>query len=239
MPTAPPLKSIIRERLLREHCTSTVEVDKLLSYVRPSLIDDDLLPTLANFTAAYPMFARRLFNVHGVVPGLGSGIGRGEVLLYFLYDEVTLGGTISSIDIHLSGVPFIEVKAAWNRGNGIWADFRLGTDEFTASNRLLNQVVECMLRQEAKGNLIVPGHFGNIPKSLLDKVRKLSPKTMKRAEEDYFKKLFSGKVGSKSFLFFDTKDMLPIYYGKLKREQLQLERFSAGQTKLLFEPEGR
>lgn len=234
MPTARPTKAAIRERLLKEHGT-TLEP---LEHVKPLLIDDDLLPTLANFIAAHPTFARRLFDVHGRVADLGCGIGRGEVLIYFLYDEVTLGGTTSSIDIHLSGVPFFEVKAAWNRGNGIWADFRLGTDEFTASHRLVYQVVELMLRQETKGNIIVPEHFGNIPKTVLDRLRKLAPKAIKQAEDDYFKKLFSGRVGSKKFLFFDTKTALPVYYGKLEREMLYLERFSAGQTKLLFNPTG-
>jgi len=233
MTTAQP-KVVIRERLLREHDTSL----EPLGHVKAVLHDDDLVPTLTNFIAAHPGFARRLFDVHGQVPGLGSGIGKGEVLIFFLYDQVTLGGTSSSIDIHVSGIPYFEVKAAWNRGNGILSDFRLGTDEFTASLKLLTQVVELMLRQETKGNIFMPENLGNIPKLVLDKLRARAPKAMKQAEDDYYKKLFSGKVGSKKFLFFDTKTVLPVYYGKLEREQLLLERFSAGQTKLLFNPEG-
>lgn len=234
MPAAKPTKAVIRKKLLKEHSLT----DAPLEHIQPTLTDDDLVPTLANFIAAHPAFARKLFDVHGQVKGLGSGIGRGEVLVYFLFDDVTLGGTVSSIDIHVSKVPYLEVKSAWNRGNGIWSDFRLGTDEFTASHRFVYQVVELMLRQEAKGNLVVPEHFGNIPKSVLDKVRELAPKAMKQAEEDYFKKLFNGRVGNKKFLFFDTKTVLPVYYGKLERQQLQLERISAGQTKLLFNPTG-
>jgi len=225
-------KVATRKKLLGTHGDEPLSQTKL----RPS--DDDLVPTIANFTAAYPALARKLFDMHGNVPGLGSGIGRGEVLIYFLYDEVTLGGTTSSIDIHVNGVPYFEVKAAWDRGNGIWADFWLGTDEFTACHRFLHQVVHLMLQEESKGNIVMPEHFGNLSKHALDKMRTLMPRAMKRAEEDYFKKLFSGRVGSKKFLFFDTKTMLPVYYGKLERMQLQLERFSAGHTKLIFNPSG-
>jgi hypothetical protein len=99
-------------------------------------------------------------------------------------------------------------------------------------------VVELMLKLEAKGQMSVPEHFGNIPKQMLAEVRKLSPKAMRSMEETYFAKLFSGRVGSKRFLFFDTETTLPVYYGKLEPLQLRLDRFSGGQTKLLFNPMG-
>ena len=103
-----------------------------------------------------------------------------------------------------------------------------------ASHHLLYRVV----KHERKGNTTLPEHFGNIPKSNLDKLRSLSAKAMKTAEEDYFNRLFNGKVGTKRYIFFDIETMLPIYIGRLERMQLQLDRFSMGQTKLLFNPEG-
>lgn len=201
----------------------------------PTLGDDDLVPTITNFIAAYPSLSAKLFDTHGHIPELGSGIGKGELILYFLYDDVTLGGNVSSIDVHVSGIPYLEVKAARRQGD-VWADFRLGTDEFMASHELLVRVVKVLLRLDQRGKVAAPEHLGNIPKSLLDELRRLQPAALAAAEEAYYDKLFKGRVGSKRFLFFDTKTRLPVYYGKLERPMLTLERFSAGQTKLIFNP---
>jgi hypothetical protein len=206
-----------------------------LGYSQATLTDDNLVTTLTNFIAAYPAFSAKLFDINGHIPGLGSGIGKGELLIYFLYDDVTLGGNVSSIDIHVSGIPYLEVKAARRQGQ-LWADFRLGTDEFTASHELLLKVVKLLLRFDQKGLLTIPENLGNVPKSLLDQLRVLTPKVMAGVEEAYYHKLFNGRVGSKRFLFFDTKTRLPVFYGKLDRAMLKLERFSGGETKLLFNP---
>jgi hypothetical protein len=208
-----------------------------LSRTEPILTEPNLLPTVLNFTAAYPSFSRALFERTGLVKPLGTGIGRGEALLYFIYDNVSLGGTTSNIDIYVSGVPYIEVKAVNRRGQ-LWVDLRLGTDEFTASLQLLHGILELMLRQEQKGKLQVPEHYGNIPKSMLDKLKKQCPTPMARLEAEYFARLFNGRAGRKLYLLFDIETMLPIYFGKLEQDQLQLERFSMGQTKLLFNPQG-
>ena len=201
----------------------------------PRLEDRDLVATITNFIASYPSFSKRLFDISGQVEGYGHGIGRGELLIYFIYDDVTLGASTSSIDVHVSGIPYVEVKCARKRQD-VWTDFRLGTDEWTASHHLLGHDVSQVIRLDSKYKLIAPENLGNIPKSMLDKMRRLSPKSMKAAEEAYYERLFGGRIGSKSFLFFDSDTRLPIYYGKLSRPQLSLERFSAGQAKLLFNP---
>lgn len=224
-------KAALRQQLL-ERCGHDASP---LAETQPKLTDDDLVTTLTHFTASYPSFSKRLFNISGQVDGFGHGIGKGELLIYFIYDDVTLGASTSSVDVHCSGIPYIEVKCATKRQD-VWTDFRLGTDEWTASHHLLGHVVSQVLRLDAKSKLIAPENLGNIPKSMLDELRRLSPKTMQSAEDAYFDRLLNGRVGSKRFLFFDSVTRLPIYYGKLSRPQLHLERFSAGQAKLLFDP---
>lgn len=209
--------------------------DSPLAATHARLEDNDLVATVTNFTASYPTFSKRIFNISGQVDGFGHGIGRGELLIYFIYDNVTLGASTSSIDVHVSGIPYVEVKCARKRQD-VWTDFRLGTDEWTASHHLLGHVVSQVIRLDSKNKLVAPENLGNIPKSMLDEIRRLSPKSMKAAEEAYYERLFNGRIGSKRFLFFDSDTRLPIYYGKLARHQLCLERFSAGQAKLLFNP---
>jgi hypothetical protein len=228
---SPTLKQLLRQQLLER-----VKHDNApLRAIKPRLEDSDLVATVTNFTAEFPAFSKKLFNISGQVDGFGHGIGRGELLVYFIYDDVTLGASTSSIDVHVSGIPYVEVKCARKRAD-LWTDFRLGTDEWTASHHLLGHVVQQVIRLDSKDKLIAPENLGNIPKSMLDEVRRLTPKSMKAAEDAYYSKLFSGRIGSKRFLFFDSTTRLPIYYGKLHPEQLFLERFSAGQAKLLFDP---
>lgn len=226
------LKSKLRRYLLER----LGQGEDPLASTLPKLDDETLVTDITHFTAVHPLFSKKLFNISGQVDGFGHGIGRGELLIYFLYDDVTLGASTSSIDVHCSGIPYVEVKVARRRPNGVWTDFRLGTDEWTASHHLLGHVVEQVIRLDAKDKLIAPENLGNIPKSMLDELRRLSPKATRAAEEAYYERLFAGRIGSKRFLFFDSDTRLPIYYGKLKRSQLSLERFSSGQAKLLFDP---
>ena len=225
------VKSSLRRKLLDR----LQHDDAPLASVLPKLEDSDLVATVTNFIASYPSFSKRLFDISGQVDGFGHGIGRGELLVYFIYDDVTLGASTSSIDVHVSGIPYVEVKCARKRQE-VWTDFRLGTDEWTASHHLLGHIVSQVIRLDAKDKLIAPENLGNIPKSMLDEIRRLSPKSIKAAEEAYYERLFNGRIGNKSFLFFDSDTRLPIYYGKLSGSQLALERFSAGQAKLLFNP---
>jgi hypothetical protein len=234
---APPLK-LSKQELRQKWLYQFNKGDQSpLSNTTPTLIDADIVPQIINFMGEYPSFAQQLFLMSGSIDGLGNGIGKGEVLIYFLVDNVTLGGVSSSIDIHVAGIPYLEVKAISRSGEN-WVDLWFGTDEFTASHHLLLTIVQTMLKQEQKGNIVVPEHFGNIPKRTLERLRSLSPKSIKTAEKNYFDKLFSGKVGTKKFIIFDVENALPIYYGHLDRSQLKLERFSMGQTKMIFNPHG-
>lgn len=199
------------------------------------LDESKIIEDIVNFSARFPKLSEKLFDHSGHVQGIGTALGKGELLLYFIYDNVTLGGNSSSIDIHMNGVPYFEVKVA-KKSVDSWVDFRLGADEFVAGHQLLGRVVELALKQEAKGKFVMPENFSNFPKSKLEELRLLNPKAMKIIEELYFERLFTGRVGSKSFLFFDIVTRLPFFYGKLSRSIVELERLSQGQSRLMFNP---
>lgn len=212
----------------------TAGTEEALLWTKP-LVGSNVIEDVVNFSAKFPALSHKLFDYSGTIPEIGTALGKGELLLYFLYDNVTLGGNSSSIDIHINGVPYFEVKVARHQGQA-WVDFRLGTDEFVAGHQLIGRVVELALKAEAKGKFVMPENFGNFSKSKLNELRALSAHAMRTAEEQYFKRLFSGRVGSKFFLFFDIVTRLPFYYGKLSRELVELERLSLGQSRLQFYP---
>lgn len=196
--------------------------------------DDSLLvPTIANFVAAYPSFAKQLFNIHGHVPHLGDRLGRGEVLIYFLFDDIELGGSSSSIDCFIDGAPTFEIKSATKEGEK-YTNFMLGIDEVQASLKYFYRILKLFEKAEKAGKLLIPQNFANISKSKIEALKVACPIAYNRSEEKYYAELLAGPIGSKKFLIFDKETVLPVFYGNFQRSNLKLERISGGLVRLSY-----
>lgn len=227
-------KNEIRRKFLVEHNGGHILP---LSHVKPQLNEDQLVIDLTNFTAHFPRLSRALFDEHGNVDGLGSRLGRGEVLVYFLYDDVELGGSMSSVDIHIKGRPRVEVKCAKRIGEK-YTNFMLGIDEVPASLKFFYRLLKLFEKYDRSGKLMLPENFANISRTKLEELRIITPQEYAELEVKYLHELLSGKVGHKKYLFFDTDLGLPFFFGKFTAEMLKIERISGGLTRLWFSPEG-
>jgi hypothetical protein len=192
------------------------------------------LEKLFNFVGNYPSFSKALFNYHGSVPGLGQRIGRGEVLIWYLYDEVILGGASASTDIYIDGAPIIEVKSARRTGFR-YTNFMLGIDEVEASFKFSYEVLKLFDKNARLGKLKLPTNFANVGKKKLEELKCISSAAYQRAEKKYFEDLIMGPVGQKTYVIFDAQTSLPVYYGKLKEKHLIIDRISGGLTRLSFD----
>jgi hypothetical protein len=78
----------------------------------------DEFPTAAKSLASY---------------GKADGMGPGEALCYFLFDNITLGGKNAPIDLYADGKPFAEVKGG-RKGPGpnVISNFKLSKDSSKA-----------------------------------------------------------------------------------------------------------
>ena len=204
-----------------------------LSATKPKLVEALLMPTIINFIAAHPAFSRELFDLHGHVPSLGSRLGRGEVLIWFIYDDVNLGGSSSTNDVIIDGLPRIEIKCGTKEGER-YHHFMLGIDEVPASLKFFYKLLRLFDKNDQLGKLPLPQNFANISKSKLNALKEVSGAAYKKIEDQYFEDLLSGPVSKKEFLIFDSVTTHPVYFGKLKREQLRLERISGGLTRLSY-----
>lgn len=211
------------------------EDDSPLKWTRPSITLDNLLPTLTNFIANNPTFASKIFEEHGSSKMFGERIGRGEVLIYFIFDDVELGGAKSSTDIIVDGKPFAEVKSARRVGDR-FNSFMLGTDEILPSFNFVQSITKLMLELSAESKFVMPDNPMHVSKNLLDHLRELSPNEVKIAEEIYFERLFDTSIGNKPYLFFDQSTNLPVALNKLDRSKLEIERISSGMTRVSFKP---
>lgn len=201
----------------------------------PHLTSRTLLPGLTNFIASYPSLSRELFDLHGSVRPLGTRLGRGEVLVYFIFDDAELGGCSSKIDVLVNGEPHLEIKCAARSGKR-YHSFFLGIDEVQPSLKLFYKLLKLYERNDKRGKLLLPANFANISKSKLTELQQVSPAAYARALNAYFDDLFETPIADRRYLFFDTATGLPVYHGKLSRKQLQLERVSGGLTRLSFKP---
>lgn len=225
------LKQQFRERLLQQHNNGDMSP---LSHVK-RLDEQTLVTDIINFVASFPRFARHMFDIHGQVHPLGSHLGRGEVLIYFLFDGVTLGGVSSSIDVFVDEVPAFEIKCATREGER-YTHFKLGIDEVQASLQHFYRVLKLFVKAEKHNKLLIPQNFANITKRKIDQLRDAYPVSYRRSEEQYFRDLFAGPIGQKKYLVFDRDTMLPVFFGQFQARHLQIERVSGGLVRLSLIP---
>lgn len=95
----------------------------------------DIKSKINLFVESFPLEAKTLLNMSI------SGFGPGEILLYFLCDNLTLSGFKSQIDASVNGKPFAEVKAVKPSNKPNWYyDFRFGVDASEPNHQFLFEV---------------------------------------------------------------------------------------------------
>lgn len=89
-----------------------------------------------SFTSKYPTIAKQISDLKP------DGVGPGEVLAWFLFDNVTLGGKSSPVDIFIDGKPFAEMKAGSHTKKTNTLDyFKITKDTDPAVSLILNDIL--------------------------------------------------------------------------------------------------
>lgn len=224
-------KDEVRHELL---CTYKQPLSALDFTVRKFDVDS-VVPTLVNFMGAYPGLSTALFEMHGSVKHVGRRIGLGEMLIYFIYDDVVLGGSSSSVDVWIDNQPVLEIKCG-TLSCGLYTHFMLGIDEVQASLNFFYQLLQLFHKNDRLGKLSLPQNFANISKRKIEHLKSVSITAYEKLEEQYFIELLNGPVGQKKYLMFDRVSRLPVFIGELKRHQLTIDRISGGLVRLNFKP---
>lgn len=92
------------------------------------------------FVDNYPVFAKSLYG-KTIEDHYPKGIGPGEILCDFIFDDINLGGGSESVDLLKGSSPFAEVKAGrYVKAKNVIADFKFGTDGATAYLELIDDI---------------------------------------------------------------------------------------------------
>lgn len=106
--------------------------NKVKAYFKPATTTN-FKDTFNGFVSAFGKEARAINDLKG------DGVGPGELLAYFIFDNITVGGKNASIDLSIDGQAFAEVKGG-DFSNGTIKDFKLSSDDDPAVITLLKDL---------------------------------------------------------------------------------------------------
>lgn len=221
------------------------------------------------FADSFPSESKTLLN------WITSGLGPGEILLYFLCDTICLSGFKSQIDASINGKAYAEIKALMPANTNVYYDFRFGVDASEPGRQFLVDTVnfvnhtknpllldneleitrskiaelrgistafdEYSLNLKVNNGEIFVGdkkicnrsdiNFASEIQKALDNLSTKTPNFFSEIENTYFSRLLSSNIGKTDFLLFDKKLAKCIFFGKLTRNMLSIERVTQGKVK--------
>ena len=230
----------------------------------------DVSSKINYFVESFPLESKKLLNLSI------NGLGPGEILLYFLCENLTLSGYKSQIDASVNGKQFAEVKAVIPSNKPSWYyDFRFGVNASEPNHQFLLDVknfvnhtnnpalleneleitrtkiselrkIELSVDEYSISIKVINGevYSGNTRlcrRSDIDFAKKIqeafdtsslkTPNFFSEIEDRYFSNVLSSPIGQHDFIFFDRNSAKCIYFGKLTRDMLSIERVTQGKIK--------
>lgn len=230
----------------------------------------DVSSKINYFVESFPLESKKLLNLSI------NGLGPGEILLYFLCENLTLSGYKSQIDASVNGKQFAEVKAVIPSNKPSWYyDFRFGVNASEPNHQFLLDVknfvnhtnnpalleneleitrtkiselrkIELSVDEYSISIKVINGevYSGNTRlcrRSDIDFAKKIqeafdtssfkTPNFFSEIEDRYFSSVLSSPIGQHDFIFFDRNSAKCIYFGKLTRDMLSIERVTQGKIK--------
>jgi hypothetical protein len=155
-----------------------------------------------------------------------SGLGNGEVLLYFLLDKASLGGGSSSgLDIVIGNEGY-EMKAVNISADGYAYGFFTGR---TLNVSAITERLATCVKDEFEGK--IPASTQEIRKSAIGTLRENKNKTFLKIENDYRDLVYNNYFSKHKTIFFDNKTGEIAFMGIVDKPQIFIETVTQSQIK--------
>lgn len=190
------------------------------------------------FVSAFPKEAKIISNLRP------SGVGPGEMVAWFLYDNITVGGANASCDLSVGGRDFAEMKGgAYCKQHHCLQDFKLSKDHdpsvkyvvgalgagpsavtIDLNGKVFDSVgnVLCSYNspnfQEQVGRIIAANVENAVDISCRDQI-----------VERWKNMIFSEYVSGKTMAIIHTKDLKMQFFGQLTKDMVGLYRIHRNQ----------
>jgi hypothetical protein len=171
------LEDIAQKSVVRSYIASQVKVSpfSLERFYRTA--------TSATFQQDYNSFVSNFEHSAKLISDLKpDGVGPGELIAYFVFDNLTLGGKNSRIDFAVDGQPFAEMKAgAYCLGEHALTDFKITKD----GDKAVTQLAEDLKRFNETYHRITHSSLshwnpGHVPLSVIREWRSINLKRLAR-----------------------------------------------------------
>jgi len=176
-----------------------------------------------------------------------DGVGPGELIAYFIFNNITIGGGSSPIDLFLDGEPFAEVKAGDGSGDRV-QDFKLDTEHSKSSKILLKNLGDFNdeYRRLTGEDLPNWNGAGDAATTALRQWRGVDLaalgsedddlNTIDDIEDNWVAAILDAYVRDKYFMLVNRKTLRVNYFGQLGVEMVDLLRTTRGQPKAAVSP---
>lgn len=182
------------------------------------------------FVRAFPAESKRISNARP------DGIGPGEMVCFFLFDSITLGGRNAACDLRIDGVDFAEMKAGvFSRPTNSIYDFKLSRDQAPSA-----QFAAKYLNKKTEDPSVVISHDGFVwtidgqpivieeERGFEEQVRLFMNSKRENAVHrsrgqtiDVWKDMLFEEIGlEKTYAFIRTDTLEMLYFGFLRKEMV-------------------
>lgn len=113
-------------------------------------LDTQLLPKMepyftkaseSNVQSAFNKFVNTFSSAAGAINSIKiDGIGPGELLMYFIFDNISVGGKNAPIDLYLDGKEWAEAKAGAPVGDSTLTNFKITKDSAKAVTQIMKDL---------------------------------------------------------------------------------------------------
>lgn len=115
-------------------CFAVGITDELYTAMQPYFKKATAANVLTGYNAFLKAFPKEAKAINALKP---DGVGPGELIFYFVFDNVGIGGKNASIDIYIDGKEWAEAKAGGRSGTTM-NNFKLGRD----SDKSVTQIMK-------------------------------------------------------------------------------------------------
>jgi hypothetical protein len=222
-------KDKMRARLAKTFAVKLPEMEKYFTNATPR----NFKTKYNAFVMAFPDEAKKIDSYRP------DGVGPGELIAYFVFNDISIGGGQSNIDLFKNGEPFAEVKAGDPAHGGI-QDFKLDTEHSKSSKRLLKSLDDFNTEYKKLTDEDLPGWNGasEANATALRHWRKVNlvdfggdDESVEDIADDWVASVKDAYVKNKNFMLVNRKTLRIHYFGQLGIEMMDLLRTTRGQPK--------
>jgi hypothetical protein len=176
------------------------------------------------FVGAFPREAAAISRLRP------DGVGPGELVAWFVFDDVCLGGRNSPVDLLVDGREFAEVKAGvYSRRAGALYDFKATRDGDPAVGLLLGDLARLNEAHRGAAGEDLPGwRSGGVPAVTLRSWGETGP-ALPEIVDRWREQAFTDYLEGKPMALLDARTMRMPFFGCLTREMLGLHRVARHQ----------